>query len=256
MRGKAGIAFAVLVVVGITPAYAGKSQFGRSIQFQSKDHPRLCGEKQRDTPSQPRISGSPPPMRGKVFTVSTPCVSTRITPAYAGKSSRIPRLHLRERDHPRLCGEKGARLFAKIDPSGSPPPMRGKVFKFFRRGFSIWDHPRLCGEKGGRSRGCAVDVGSPPPMRGKGRSAGRHYRHVRITPAYAGKRSVRRCFHYNSRDHPRLCGEKAPVRVVVIKSRGSPPPMRGKDEFHIKNDDKLRITPAYAGKSQNRKIAT
>ena len=25
--------------------------------------------------------------------------------------------------------------------------------------------------------------------------------------------------------------------------------MRGKDEFHMKNDDKLRITPAYAGKS-------
>ena len=24
--------------------------------------------------------------------------------------------------------------------------------------------------------------------------------------------------------------------------------MRGKDEFHMKNDDELRITPAYAGK--------
>ena len=52
-----------------------------------------------------------------------------------------------------------------------------------------WDHPRLCGEKlyeGGKNP-CLV--GSPPPMRGKGRGRFKVGGGMRITPAYAGKRS-------------------------------------------------------------------
>ena len=72
----------------------------------------------------------------------------------------------------------------------------------------------------------------------------------RITPAYAGK-SVQRSKYFNSiRDHPRLCGEKSIEGQRRVCEEGSPPPMRGKDEFHMKNDDELRITPAYAGKSR------
>ena len=75
----------------------------------------------------PKMSGSPPPMRGKVECHLKEFASNRITPAYAGKSSRIPRLHLRDRDHPRLCGEKPKYSGTFAMPQGSPPPMRGKV---------------------------------------------------------------------------------------------------------------------------------
>ena len=139
---------------------------------------------------QMKVTGSPPPMRGKVadFVNGTP--GTGITPAYAGKS-----------------------YDGKIvvdNPPGSPPPMRGKgqssggggrrfgitpayAGKRVRQRSCIpqpKDHPRLCGEK----QNCCISsisaLGSPPPMRGKGNNQGRTgYRH-RITPAYAGKRKI------------------------------------------------------------------
>mgnify|MGYP007117849496 CR=1 FL=1 len=65
-------------------------------------------------------------MRGKGLHKINHSDLCRITPAYAGKSSRIPRLHLRDRDHPRLCGEKLILRSVKKDKLGSPPPMRGK----------------------------------------------------------------------------------------------------------------------------------
>ena len=51
---------------------------------------------------------------------------------------------------------------------------------------------------------------------------------IRITPAYAGKRT--------------LTGGRISLTV------GSPPPMRGKDRTRFVLKDGFRITPAYAGK--------
>ena len=69
-----------------------------------------------------------------------------------------------------------------------------------------------------------------------------------ITPAYAGKsrRGSAGCFLH--RDHPRLCGEKSSMYVLVIPSAGSPPPMRGKARANLGYGNKIGITPAYAGK--------
>ena len=71
----------------ITPAYAGKRHSLFHSTEVEQDHPRLCGEKPKPTPTTLTIMGSPPPMRGKGrFSDSlAPCVG--ITPAYAGKSS-------------------------------------------------------------------------------------------------------------------------------------------------------------------------
>ena len=111
--------------------------------------------------------GSPPPMRGKVLRLPFMWAATRITPAYAGKSCMQHTALGWCWDHPRLCGEKY--LIAVTDKynEGSPPPMRGKVFRIRQRFFVhritpayagkssvfgyeyTWhqDHPRLCGEK-------------------------------------------------------------------------------------------------------------
>ena len=51
---------------------------------------------------------------------------------------------------------------------------------------------------------------------------------LRITPAYAGKRSSQRNVFKFFRDHPRLCGEKADCEGGDLVVKGSPPPMRGK----------------------------
>ena len=151
----------------ITPAYAGKSKRIAPSSVLFGDHPRVCGEKPRPRLWRVPAKGSPPRMRGKEVITMTTRQETRITPAYAGKSTLAGLLHITLRDHPRVCGEKlQIRCPADLHP-GSPPRMRGKVFGLVSSIpglgitpayagkstpmshciFSFWDHPRVCGEK-------------------------------------------------------------------------------------------------------------
>ena len=71
---------------------------------------------------------------------------------------------------------------------------------------------------------------------------------ARITPAYAGKSQADSLCHKHTGDHPRLCGEKPILHTGSSVFKGSPPPMRGKDEDHRTKAVMSGITPAYAGK--------
>ena len=68
-------------------------------------------------------------MRGKVSFGVVEDILDRITPAYAGKSKVERNDGCKNRDHPRLCGEKNDTSRTSPSTSGSPPPMRGKVLK-------------------------------------------------------------------------------------------------------------------------------
>ena len=86
-------------------------------------------------------------------------------------------------------------------------------------------------------------------MRGKARVTSPADAEIRITPAYAGKRTGLICKYPLVRDHPRLCGEKDRANKKMHVVQGSPPPMRGK-EVTLKTSRRFPgITPAYAGKS-------
>ena len=65
MRGKEVVHDQKDLHGGITPAYAGKSDFHDAHLRFFEDHPRLCGEKFRMIGQNARKQGSPPPMRGK-----------------------------------------------------------------------------------------------------------------------------------------------------------------------------------------------
>ena len=86
-------------------------------------------------------------------------------------------------------------------------------------------------------------------MRGKVLEMGTQILGGRITPAYAGKRTLTCCTSPAWEDHPRLCGEKEPIEPRELRIPGSPPPMRGKAEHFPPEIMRHRITPAYAGKS-------
>ena len=192
MRGKVVFAAEFLQLVGITPAYAGKSHI-------------------LTTETVPAV-GSPPPMRGKAPAAGWTELSIRITPAYAGKRRNHEFEPRRIEDHPRLCGEKFAFWSITTQAKGSPPPMRGKVLRMLEKSpqkritpayagksnskmiryFRNQDHPRLCGEKSQKNRRSPFYKGSPPPMRGK--DFADHGQTLGIW------------------DHPRLCGEKRQVR--------------------------------------------
>ena len=126
MRGKATRTLINNDIVRITPAYAGKRLETASLIVRNQDHPRLCGEKSHFVKCSRSFTGSPPPMRGKVFHKRIDLYPIRITPAYAGKSSGGFRVTLWLGDHPRLCGEKFGINFNPFTYMGSPPPMRGK----------------------------------------------------------------------------------------------------------------------------------
>ena len=106
MRGKAVVVVVSTVVVGITPAYAGKRFFRCSAMHRTRDHPRLCGEKPLFSATSLIVKGSPPPMRGKGICGFADLRLSGITPAYAGKRLTLHKIWQTVRDHPRLCGEK------------------------------------------------------------------------------------------------------------------------------------------------------
>ena len=91
MRGKVGRMFPCWLRLGITPAYAGKSERLCSQCRTAWDHPRVCGEKKSTVSLSDAGRGSPPRMRGKAQQYIKLTARERITPAYAGK--RLKRSH-------------------------------------------------------------------------------------------------------------------------------------------------------------------
>ena len=166
-RGKGYREFGIDISDRITPAQAGKSVAPRQKRSALWDHPRVGGEKY-SRPSYSRISmGSPPRGRGKGNQAFSWYGSSRITPAWAGKSGAqtIP-LDLSE-DHPRVGGEKSMMVPHTLTRLGSPPRGRGKgsfllqspddlgitpAWAGKRQAISTFmrfspDHPRVGGEK-------------------------------------------------------------------------------------------------------------
>ena len=187
MRGKASSKYHPDKGARITPAYAGKRLCFNLNSTTRRDHPRVCGEKSVPAWHSWYAPGSPPRMRGKVYSGERYEKYNRITPAYAGKRPAASAPVWGQRDHPRVCGEKKASVITQADRLGSPPRMRGKAsspsrwirgtritpaYAGKRIGLSVfelylWDHPRVCGEKASDTHTDCKASGSPPRMRGK-----------------------------------------------------------------------------------------
>ena len=187
----------------------GKVTFASALHKGHRITPRVCGEKQKKSPTGLVTRGSPPHVRGKVTGPQQIGSTQRITPACAGKSALD-------------C----ARLLAA---SGSPPHVRGKVCLLAlpcccrritpacagkRRthretALSSKDHPRMCGEKLHPHQCHFHYRGSPPHVRGKVSGFCTTLHPLGITPACAGKSKT--------------------VKPKIDKKIGSPPHVRGKD---------------------------
>ena len=200
---------------------------------------------------------------------SLACGSLFVSPAYAGKSHRGRHQVRRNRDHPRMCGEKASAPAAPPQWQGSPPHVRGKGLvrscSKWPKGITpacagkswtapaaasgCWDHPRMCGEKQMLSMEKDRFSGSPPHVRGKEIVGQVNLGLGGITPACAGKSSTDHSSRQPSRDHPRMCGEKTTKLPGTRCKLGSPPHVRGKETQQPAKFRRTRITPACAGKS-------
>ena len=73
-------------VMGITPAYAGKTFGDNGLKLKNKDHPRLRGKDNKKAKTDYQNKGSPPLTRERHGVEYNIEPSGRITPAYAGKT--------------------------------------------------------------------------------------------------------------------------------------------------------------------------
>ena len=128
-RGKGRPPCTVQTIQRITPAWAGKRRNRGCCAAGKGDHPRVGGEKRCSGNTRIRPRGSPPRGRGKASLMLLMASATRITPAWAGKSTSYLRSETWWRDHPRVGGEKLHTFSENFPFSGSPPRGRGKDIK-------------------------------------------------------------------------------------------------------------------------------
>ena len=182
--------------------------------------------------------GSPPQVRGKPFAGIKSFLSSRITPAGAGKTSRSVQKSAQCLDHPRRCGENIKGVVENATTQGSPPQVRGKLvdivvwvvglritpagagktIKLFVSFSAGGDHPRRCGENGAHARRWCCEMGSPPQVRGKPHYMGLISVLSRITPAGAGKTETYHHGQQHIQDHPRRCGENFAEDCLSVHS--------------------------------------
>ena len=126
-RGKELSRIDGIHILGITPAWAGKSAWPSAGPDRCQDHPRMGGEKRFRASFSVLPVGSPPHGRGKAnaFDITSPILG--ITPAWAGKRKRCCILQEVHGDHPRVGGEKFHEPEELPGGFGSPPRRRGKA---------------------------------------------------------------------------------------------------------------------------------
>ena len=146
VRGKVNLSTTNPTVPRITPACAGKRRICGSICESEEDHPRVCGEKFLKCEAAAIAKGSPPRVRGKGLFGPAGSKARGITPACAGKREINYNSLWMDKDHPRVCGEKSAKLYIKCATAGSPPRVRGKVGLRHTVGLGIGITPACAGK--------------------------------------------------------------------------------------------------------------
>ena len=107
----------------------------------------------------------------------------------------------------------------------------------------------MCGENKKKVDYVIYEEGSPPRVRGKRWTVTDDGQRIRITPACAGKTTVKNVLKSFTQDHPRVCGENRRECAPRNPKVGSPPRVRGKHSRKSAGKKSERIPPACAGKT-------
>ena len=126
-RGKLEIIPQVRIVIGLIPAWAGKTVAGDDAGDGRGAHPRVGGENPVTSSSNRHPPGSSPRGRGKPRGQGRSRVDRRLIPAWAGKTRISVWKTAAAAAHPRVGGENVTmdRVFG--DVRGSSPRGRGKL---------------------------------------------------------------------------------------------------------------------------------
>ena len=111
---------------GLIPAWAGKTRSTSGRATSSRAHPRVGGENFSRRVFRPPCGGSSPRGRGKRKRLSIGMRSTRLIPAWAGKTRGRAGRCRPCTAHPRVGGENSAAPVSAATKAGSSPRGRGK----------------------------------------------------------------------------------------------------------------------------------
>ena len=215
-------------------------------------------------------AGSSPRGRGKRSDRTRQPRRSRLIPAWAGKTHPPPGKACPPSAHPRVGGENSSRVKGKPALQGSSPRGRGKLAPSVLRpaAFGLipaWAgktgsadgrdrprsaHPRVGGENRSSSTSSPGRLGSSPRGRGKPRGNLSPPDASRLIPAWAGKTGPCGDGAHDDWAHPRVGGENVQNMDCDAIPRGSSPRGRGKPGIHHGTPVKLRLIPAWAGKTR------
>ena len=165
-RGKRPVFLSASVRPGLIPAWAGKTQAGAGGSCSRRAHPRVGGENLSSPGTRRRATGSSPRGRGKRVIRCLGRRTTRLIPAWAGKTRRQRRGADGKPAHPRVGGENTTKKRSAPIKTGSSPRGRGKRTPWGEWAYALrlipawagktprhhrtlgkqWAHPRVGGE--------------------------------------------------------------------------------------------------------------
>ena len=114
-------------VLGLIPAWAGKTELFEVGESPSRAHPRVGGENQPSRGGANHREGSSPRGRGKLVKAAAALDRSRLIPAWAGKTKHVTAPVTPTPAHPRVGGENEIEALLDPEQQGSSPRGRGKL---------------------------------------------------------------------------------------------------------------------------------
>ena len=191
--------------------------------------------------------GSSPHTRGAPHERRPLALDDGIIPAYAGSTTDKTEALGLSQDHPRIRGEHLRYARAALGEIRIIPAYAGSTSTCAQPRTPRRDHPRIRGEHRDHRCSAAVRRGSSPHTRGARDRFVDVSLKFGIIPAYAGS-TGRRCRRTPlPADHPRIRGEHAIERKIMMSAPGSSPHTRGARGRRRVGWSWSGIIPAYAG---------
>ena len=212
-------------------------------------HPRVGGENCKCFFACRVCVGSSPRGRGKRSICVVKLAPSGLIPAWAGKTSSRLIYHLIfYGSSPRGRGKRLRGLESDLS-EGLIPAWAGKTPPRSGQRQSRPAHPRVGGENFSSPASELSEGGSSPRGRGKLRSTSAARSQSRLIPAWAGKTQSAISEMQDVGAHPRVGGENAQVGIEPPGGAGSSPRGRGKLLFGGVGHCRVRLIPAWAGKT-------
>ena len=244
-RHRAGLA--ANGCVRFIPACAGNAFCIARARFERPVHPRMRGERCTRHACTCCTYGSSPHARGTPFDKTRECLLRRFIPACAGNAAACSTRAPPRAVHPRMRGERGRLPGDGRAVDGSSPHARGTLMPFdsssSRNQFIpacagnayltapksvAWPvHPRMRGERRSSTRQIFFPDGSSPHARGTQYLVDLGQHHPRFIPACAGNARLPNNRRPISPVHPRMRGERQPIKPENAFWIGSSPHARG-----------------------------